>query len=95
MEARGESTICAECYMPELWPENEPAVLAWLSIRTQWRRGDMGIRTGLDYVGAELDLRLGGHDVAAVWADLKAMEIETLSIDGAKRAAESRKGRIK
>ena len=87
MEARDESTICDGCYMPELWPENEPAVLAWLAIRTQWvHAGIGGVRVGLNYAGAESGLRLGGHDLA-LWPEIHVLERETLNIDAGKRKA--------
>lgn len=85
MEARGEQTVCDDCYMPWIWPENEAPIRAWLSIRTQWVYAGMGQRVGLSYAGVEADLRLCGFDVAAVWPDLKVMESETLNIDALKR----------
>ena len=85
MDARGENTLCDDCYMPWLWPENEASVVAWLAIGTQWVYAGMdGVRIGMSYPGVEAGLRLGGHDLG-LWPDLQAMESETLRIDSVKR----------
>jgi hypothetical protein len=92
MEGREENTICDGCYMPQIWPENEPAVLAWMAIGTQWVHAGMdGVRVGLNYAGVESGLRLGGHDLA-LWPEIRSLERETLNIDAGKRNKPKPKG---
>jgi hypothetical protein len=57
-----------------VWPENWPAVHAFLLVRTQWRTGAGGA-TGLDYPAVWLTLRIYQvQDRAAVFGDLRVME---------------------
>jgi hypothetical protein len=57
-----------------------PAVVWFLTCRTQWRRaGYSGVRTGIDYAGAEAAARLGGlTPTAEDFAYLQILEAETL-----------------
>lgn len=65
-----------------VWPENEPAVLAWLIVQTQWRVAAVGslagggiVWLGLDYAAARAGLDAAGIDTTpALWSDLQIME---------------------
>lgn len=37
----------------QVWPENRPALLAWMALQTQWHRGLMGGLQGLRHDAAE------------------------------------------
>ena len=93
MESRGERTWCGQCGAVELWPENVPAVLLYLSCDTQWRYAGMnGVPTGLDYAGvrAVMDLQAIPSDAhPALFQDLQALEREHLAVS-AERAAKER-----
>lgn len=75
------------CY---LWPCNLPTWLLWLRLQSQWRRGAMGERTGLDYASVLAYLR----DIApsktkerqAQFAGLQAMEFAALRVWDEQRA---------
>lgn len=59
-----------------VWPDNRPAVLVFLAMRTQWRVGMSGC-TGLDYAAlGEVWERVGidAADRSAVFADLQHVE---------------------
>ncbi len=63
-----------------LWPENVPTFNLWLSVQTQWVIGMNG-RTGLDYSGVEVCMRL--HQVRKkeqreIFVGLQAMEQASL-----------------
>ena len=59
MEGRGELTWCGQCQAVELWPENIPSVLFYLSCETQWRYAGMSnVPTGLDYAGVRAVMAL-------------------------------------
>ncbi len=62
-----------------MWPENRPAVEAFLAVSTQWRavgRGDGGVYwQGLDYAGVAAGLTGAGlRSTPALWHDLRIME---------------------
>ncbi len=72
---RAESGMAAEEEF-YLWPDNVAAFNLWLSIQTQWVIGMNG-RTGLDYPGVEVCMRL--HQVhkkeqREMFVGLQAME---------------------
>ncbi len=72
-----------------LWPENVPALELWDIVYTQWRSGDMGGRTGLDYTAVEAAMRLHGvprSERAARFEDLRTMERSALSVWARQRA---------
>lgn len=62
-----------------LWPENLPAVRAFLAVATQWRTvglADGSVRvTGLDYVGARAALDALNIEVTPdLWSDVQVIE---------------------
>jgi len=63
-----------------VWPDNVPAVLAFLAAATQWRTGTAGDRLvwiGLDYAGARAGIEAAGLRLdPAVWEGLRVMEAE-------------------
>lgn len=64
----------------ELWPDNLPAVNAFIAMSTQWRVGMNGA-TGLDYAVVPTVLRLAGvprADWPEVFDGLRTMEDEAL-----------------
>lgn len=66
-----------------VWPEHVEAVLAFLSIQTQWRRESLpmgGSRiTGLDYTGARAGLEMAGFDITPdLWCDVIMIEAGAL-----------------
>ena len=64
----------------ELWPDNLPAVNAFIAMSTQWRVGMNGA-TGLDYGVVPTVLRLAGvprAEWAEVFDGLRTMEDEAL-----------------
>jgi hypothetical protein len=71
----------------EVWPENLPAVNAFIAMGTQWRTGGMGA-TGLDYAALPAVLRLINIP-RADWPEamdgLRIMEAEALKIMGERR----------
>jgi hypothetical protein len=70
-----------------VWPENWPAIEAFMLVRTQWRFGPAGA-TGLDYTAVIQTLRL--RRVArreAIFEDLQVMEAEIIAA-WAKRSRE-------
>lgn len=54
----------------DLWPDNEPAVLVFAQMSTQWRVG-MGGPVGLDYTPLPFVLRMSGI-ARTDWPDLFA-----------------------
>lgn len=55
-------------------------------MQTQWRRGSIGERTGLDYIAVETVARLQGFDLTPELFELvQAMEMETLQVDREQR----------
>ena len=66
----------------QVWPENLPAVNAFIALSTQWRVGMAGA-TGIDYTAVPTVLRLTGLP-RADWPDafdgLRIMEAEALEI---------------
>lgn len=69
-------------------PDEQPAVILFLSLETQWRHAGMvGLRTGLDYSAVEPVARLLG--IAAdgdLLRDLRVLEGEALRVWGEARA---------
>lgn len=60
----------------DLFPENVPAVEAFIKTATQWRRSEMsGVLLGLDYSGVRAAFDLLGID-RAVFNDLQLLERE-------------------
>lgn len=63
----------------DVWPENVPALEAFLAVATQWRIAPTGAGfapVGLDYVAVRVGLRAAGIRVTpALWADLRVLEI--------------------
>ena len=62
-----------------VWPQNEVAVRAFLSVATQWRllaQADGRTLTGgLDYAGVKAGLDLAGLTIApGVWRDVQMIE---------------------
>lgn len=61
-----------------VWPQNEDAVRAWLSVESQIRYtpvGDGSVATGLDYAGARAGMRLAGLKVTpGLWSDVQVIE---------------------
>lgn len=63
-----------------IWPENLPAVLAYLRVHTQWRvvgtaAGPLHA-VGLDYPAVKIGLKLAGIKVTKdLWQDLQMVEI--------------------
>lgn len=70
-----------------VWPDNVPAVNAFVCMATQWRMGPSD-PIGLDYNPLESVLRLSGLP-EALWHDafegLRVMEAEALMIMGERR----------
>lgn len=66
----------------EIWPENWPALEAFLSLSTQWRASPRtGAALGLDYAAAESVMRLlEVKDRRAVFEDLRVMERAALRV---------------
>jgi hypothetical protein len=67
-----------------IWPENLPAVLAFLAINTQWRAIALADGRshfiGLDYSAAAAGLGFAGLTVTpALWADVQAVEAGALT----------------
>lgn len=67
-----------------LWPEHEAAVLAFLSVQTQWRAapvGDGGLCwLGLDYQGAQAAWRLAGEEITPdLWTQVQLIEAGALA----------------
>lgn len=63
----------------QVFPENWPALKAFLAVSTQWRaitRMDGSVYwQGLDYAGAERGFALAGIDIdPALWGDVRVME---------------------
>jgi hypothetical protein len=71
----------------EVWPENLPAVNAFIALSTQWRMGPAG-PVGLDYAALPPVMRLIGLP-RATWPDVfegvRVMESEALKIMGESR----------
>jgi hypothetical protein len=62
----------------EVWPENWPAVQAFLKVQTQWATG-MGGPTGLDYTRVRDGLELAGVSVTPeLFEQLQVMEAGAL-----------------
>ncbi len=69
-----------------IWAENVEALVAFLSVATQWRiacPGDGTMRrTGLDYPAARTGLELAGVAVTPeLWADIKIIEYAVIAAD--------------
>ena len=62
----------------DLWPQNLPAVSAFVAVSNQWRcAAGLGglIYTSLDYAAAESGLRLAGITTTPeLWADVRTIE---------------------
>lgn len=66
-----------------VWPENAPAVDAFLAVSTQWRMvasaGGPLVYGGLDYTGVRAGLDLAGITPSpALWADVQLIEAGAL-----------------
>ena len=73
----------ASCPRPRLLPGNLPLVRAWHELAcTQWRRGGMGQRTGLDYAAVQSVLR-AFHPRAwkRLFAGIRVIERALLAVD--------------
>lgn len=61
-----------------VWPENWPALIAFLTVCTQFRAlpfREGFIALGLDYTGARAGLDMAGIEVTpALWADVQQIE---------------------
>jgi len=62
-----------------VWPENIPAVSAFLRIQGQWRTyalGDGRLRfLGLDYGAARIGFELAGVEIAPdIWSEIQIVE---------------------
>lgn len=58
-----------------VWPDNAPAVTAFLRVARQWRVYPNGRVGGLDYTAAEAGLRLAGITVDPdLWAGIQLVE---------------------
>jgi hypothetical protein len=67
-----------DCY---LWPECSDVWQAWQAAQTQWRTGMAG-RTGLDYAGVDVVLKvrgLKGRAYRETWGLLQRMEAAALA----------------
>ena len=65
-----------------IWPDNRPALVVFLAMRTQWRTGMAG-PTGLDYAALpELWRRCGikAAERDGVFADLQTLELAALAV---------------
>lgn len=66
-----------------VWSRNAAAVVAFLTIQTQWRilAGAGGVAwLGLDYAAARVGLEAGGIEVTpALWGDLRVIEAAVVS----------------
>jgi hypothetical protein len=66
----------------ELWPQNLPALRAFIAVSNQWRvaAGMTGIiYTSLDYAAAESGLRLAGITMTPdLWSDVQQFEAGAL-----------------
>ena len=69
-----------------VWPENERALTAFMSVQRQWRIAPMGGYISLDYPGVESVLRMSKIEVdAELLADLGAIEGGALDVMNAKQ----------
>lgn len=71
----------------EVWPENLPAVNAFIAMSTQWRVGGFGA-TGLDYNAAPPVFRfiqIPEEEWPDTFDGVRTMEAEALKIMGEKR----------
>jgi hypothetical protein len=58
----------------EVWPDNWPAVEAFIAVQTQWATG-MGGATGLDYARVRAGLAMAGIDVTPeLFGQLRLLE---------------------
>lgn len=62
-----------------IWPDHEPALIAFLAVSNQWRIASHGLQgsryIGLDYKAVHAGLDLAGITVTPeVWADLRLIE---------------------
>jgi hypothetical protein len=69
-----------------IWPDNVPAVAAFLRVQTQWTYvcpGDGSVRrAGLDYQGARAAFDLAGVEMTPdLFAELQVIEAGVLSAD--------------
>ena len=99
MEGRGELTWCGQCQAVELWPENIPSVLFYLSCETQWRYAGMSnVPTGLDYAGVRAGMALQAIPAAdrpGLFEDLQVLERAYLEVSNARLAKENEKAKAK
>jgi hypothetical protein len=62
-----------------IWPENVPAVVAFLAVQTQWRVAAGAARLhyiGLDYAGVAAGLTAANINVTPeLWADIRLIEM--------------------
>ena len=64
----------------DVWPENWPAVEAFLRVQTQWKVGSFGGLMGLDYAGVESAFRMMGvSNTAEMFDTLQVMEAAVLT----------------
>ena len=72
-----------------VWPDNWPAVVAFLAVQTQWRAAIVGggfsparlFYVGLDYAGVRAGLAAEGIALTpAQWRDLRLMEAEARKV---------------
>ena len=63
-----------------VWPENWPAVQAFLSVQTQWAIGMSGGPTGLDYARVRAGLELAGVEATPeLFQKLRILESAALA----------------
>lgn len=66
-----------------IWPGNEAAVRAFLSVESQIRFtqfGETSMAIGLDYAGARAGLRLAGLKVTPdLWSDVQVIEAAAIA----------------
>lgn len=66
----------------EVWPDNVPAVNAFITAHTQWRNGPMG-RTGIEYQALPVIFKLTGipeDDYPEVFRCVRTMEEVALKV---------------
>ena len=64
----------------KVWPENWPALQAFLAVQTQWASG-MGGATGLDYMRVRAGLEMAGIEVTPeLFQSLRLMESAALEV---------------
>ena len=76
----------------EVWPENWPAVQAFLACQTQWIVGGMdGTLIGLNYQSVEVVMRLYRCKTAETFDKIRLMEVEMLNLSREKRRGKRHK----